>query len=206
MFTLTHIVIALLAISLIVNYRLSKKIVDLKALLINNRNMWIRIRDDRDEIREECEYLKSQTIKEALLQALSTIDNTHSTYTTEDEANRELTSCLNAMGHSAVYHQILNNGRTTDILVDGVAIVEGKLDPSQADIDRLIGQTQDYISTSYPIYIVIYGNISDGLINRINNQLINKHPDQISLVRLNNANRLRNNKLSRDILIKVEDN
>ena len=200
------ILIILLVISIIINYRLAKEINNQKALVIHHHNTWIRLRGDMDELRKENRELKSKTIRESLLLALSTIDNTHSTYTTEDEANRELTSCLNAMGHSAVYHQILNNGRTTDILVDGVAIVEGKLDPSQADIDRLIGQTQDYISTSYPIYIVIYGNISDGLINRINNQLINKHPDQISLVRLNNANRLRNNKLSRDILIKVEDN
>jgi hypothetical protein len=192
MFTLTHIVIALLAISVILNYSLIKKHFALKELLVNNRNMWIKIRDDRDAIREEMQALRAKTLNEALLQALATIDGTHSTYTNEDEANRELTSCLNAMGHSAVYHQMLNNGRTTDILLDGIAIIEGKLDPSQADIDRLIGQMQDYISTSYPIYIVIYGNISNGLLNRINEQLISKHPDQISLVRLNNSNRSRN--------------
>jgi hypothetical protein len=174
---------------------------DYKALLVNNRNMWLNIRDQRDEIREEMQGLKAKTLYEALLQALATIDGTNSTYNSEDEANRELTSCLNAMGHSAVYHQTLDNGRTTDILVDGVAIVEGKLDPSQADIDRLIGQTQDYISTNYPIYIVIYGSIGNGMINRINNQLINKHPDQISLVRLNNANRSRNeNKYSHNFV------
>ena len=196
MFTLTHIVIALLVISVILNYSLIKKHFALKELLVNNRNMWIKIRDDRDAIREEMQALRAKTLNEALLQALATIDGTHSTYTNEDEANRELTSCLNAMGHSAVYHQTLDNGRTTDILVDGVAIVEGKLDPSQSDIDRLIGQTQDYILTGYPIYIVIYGNISDGLIKRVNSQLISKHSDQISLVRLNNANRLRNSKLN----------
>ena len=190
------ILIALLVISIIVNYRLAKRIVEYKDLLHNNRKMWISMRDQRDGIREEVQELKAKTLNEALLQALATIDGTHSTYTTEDEANRELTSCLNAMGHSAVYHQILDNGRTTDILVDGVAIVEGKLDPSQSDIDRLIGQTQDYILTGYPIYIVIYGNISDGLIKRVNSQLISKHSDQISLVRLNNANRLRNSKLN----------
>jgi hypothetical protein len=135
--------------------------------------------------------LKQQTLYEHIYQAIDTMDSTYTIYSDEDEANRELTTCLNLLGHTAKYHKSLDNGRTTDISVDRFAIIEGKLDPSQSDIDRLIGQMQDYLQTSYQIYIVIYGQINQTVVDRINSQIINNHADQISLIYLNQANRVR---------------
>jgi hypothetical protein len=127
----------------------------------------------------------------ALYQSLSQMDKTCDFFTNEDEANRELTTCLNLLGHNSQYHYPISSGRTVDILVDN-AIIEGKLNPKQSDIDRLIGQVGDYLTFPHLIYIVLYGKVEQNFINRINTQIIIQNPTRVSLVHLPNAKRTKN--------------
>ena len=164
-------------------------------LLIKYYNKFIHLRNSsqRDLIKLQTMYYntKSKLLEESLYKALATIDSTHAIFNDEDEANREITTCLNIMGHNAVYHKELDNGRIADVLVDGFSIIEGKLDPKVSDIDRLVGQIGDYLTTLLPIYIVIYGTISESLLWRINEQIILKHPSKVSLVYLHKPTRTR---------------
>ncbi len=136
---------------------------------------------------------QTENIKRILLgsiyKSLSSMDKISHRYENEDEANRELTACLSVLGHTCSYHQRFDNGREADIFVDNTAIIEGKLEPHQTDIDRLIGQTEDYMKLECHLYIVIYGSVNPSSIDRIKNHIIAKSPDKISLIYLPNANR-----------------
>jgi hypothetical protein len=123
------------------------------------------------------------------------MDRTYDSYTNEDEANRELTTCLNLLGHAAKYHYPLNNGRTADVLVDNYAILEGKLDPNTSDIDRLIGQLEDYAAYHYKVYVVVYGYIVPTFVERIQRQIIPRFYNKVGLIYLENPQRTRGNKL-----------
>jgi hypothetical protein len=93
--------------------------------------------DSYSKIEQAYKQATSQLISQHIQQALLQMDKTCKYYNEEDEANRELCTCLNLLGHSAAYHSNINN-RIVDIYLDNV-IIEGKLDPKQSDIDRLIG-------------------------------------------------------------------
>ena len=147
--------------------------------------------DNQKKFNKAMGFAKTSVISDSIYKCLSTIDNTHTVYTDEDEANRELTSCLNAVGRVALYHKPLDSGRTPDIFIDNHAIIEGKLEPNQADLDRLIGQIKDYAVTAYRIFIVLYGIVSQQVLDRINQQIIAEYPNQVSLLYIRDAHRIR---------------
>ncbi len=132
---------------------------------------------------------RNKLLSQHIQQALTQMDKTCNAYKEEDEANRELCTCLNLLGHNAVYHSTINN-RNVDILADDNAIIEGKLDPSQSDIDRLIGQISDYITFGKHIYIVIYGVLTPALLDRIHQQIVSRYGG-VSLLYLDNPNRVK---------------
>ena len=140
--------------------------------------------------KRQVQDLRKASLMGLLERIVNQMDATANFYTNEDEASRELTSCLNILGHKAVYHYQLGDKRTADIFVDN-CIIESKLDPNQSDVDRLVGQVGDYANTfPYYIYIVIFGNASIDIIDRINKQVISTH-DFIQLVYLDRPNRIR---------------
>ena len=136
--------------------------------------------------------LRNKTLTQTIKQILSLMDETHSRYVDEDEANRELTTSLKALGHHAIYQHPLCNGRTIDIYVDDFALIEGKLDIDQSETDRLIGQIEDYMIEDYHhIYLVLYGETQKSLLKRIKEQIINRYPEKTTVIYLENAKRTR---------------
>jgi len=133
--------------------------------------------------------IEGRLLSSSVLRSLMHMDKTCQFYVDEDEANRELTTCLNLLGHVATYHYAINS-RTADIFVDGT-IIEGKLDPTQSDVDRLIGQVSDYLLFAYPIFVVVYGRAEKSIVDRIQSQIIDKHSGRVSLLYLSNVNRTR---------------
>lgn len=124
--------------------------------------------------------------------ALETMDSTAKWYNDEEEANRELVTCLKAQGvNDVVYQYRLNNGRTVDARV-GNCLIEGKLSPTTEEVDRLIGQTCDYIRYTKKLHIIIYGEFSRDARRRVENEIHTRFPNQVFLTYLNNPRRLRN--------------
>lgn len=146
----------------------------------------------KTEAQQKLDYYFSQTLHHDISQSLRAMDETTTTYINEDEANRELATCLTLLGQNAKYHYSLDNNRILDIVVDDKIIIEGKLDPTQADIDRLVGQIEDYLQYKVEIVIVVYGNISDDLVERING-IVRKCSPYVSLLRIKNPHRSRSN-------------
>ena len=197
---MVYALIAIIALSILIGlvYRYYVKRTILK---INySYNLGMRVLTEKTEALKELTY--NRMLGGELYKALSAMDKVHDSYDNEDEANRELTACLNVMGHTAIYHYGLDNGRTTDIFVDNVAIIEGKLDPNPTDIDRLIGQVDDYANYNYKIYIILYGFVDKPLINRINSQIVARYHDQVSLIYIDNPKRLRKIILDREFVRK----
>lgn len=166
------------------------------ALYFRQRVVSANAREDdlRQQFKEQVADLKAaaykHSVEAAIHRSLSQMDRTCDFYTDEDEANRELTTCLNLLGHSAQYHYPISKGRTADIFVDNI-IIEGKLHPKQSDVDRLIGQVDDYLALPYPIYIVLYGQTDPLLLARIKSQICDRHPDRVSVVYLPDAKRVK---------------
>jgi len=133
----------------------------------------------------------SSIVQHALMNALVSMDNTFKWYENEDSANRELISTLHALGFGdAAYHQLLSNGRTADGFVSD-SIIEGKLDLTHSDsIDRLLGQIDDYLVSSYDIHIVLYGMADSNALNRIRNKIKN-NPNRLFLSYLTQPQRTR---------------
>jgi hypothetical protein len=157
-----------------------------------------KLRDEEDKREHELELIaaedakkNSSIIQHAIMNALVSMDSTFKWYDNEDNANRELISTLHALGFGdAVYHQLLNNGRTTDGFVSN-SIIEGKLDLSHSDsIDRLLGQIDDYLVSSYDIHVVLYGIADSNALNRIRNK-IKSNPDRVFLSYLTHPQRTR---------------
>lgn len=163
-------------------------------LQLNNERMNFQqqLKAEQDDKIRIANNAQEQILKGVIEQAITQMDNVCSYYTNEDEASRELTSCLNVLGHKAIYHYPLGDSRTADIFVDN-CIIESKLDPPQGEIDRLVGQVKDYSDTlSYHICIVIFGKIGQDTINRLNRQVLD---NDISLVYLTEPKRIRQPKL-----------
>lgn len=162
---------------------------------VKHRNHILSLNSQILDYRNKCETtitsLKLKTLEEALWKSLNAMDKTNRYYTSEDEANRELTDCLNVLGFNAVYHYELDNKRIVDIQVDQYAMVEGKLDPDLSEIDRLVGQIVDYLKFHKYVYIVVYGFLDYRFKNRIKDLLLSLYPDRLSLIYLNNPNRTR---------------
>lgn len=150
------------------------------------------LEDDKIILWDKTQRLQNKLLLQSINRSLVIMDSTHTIFNDEDEGNRELTTCLKLLGHNAIYHYNLNGLRTVDILVDNHAIIEGKLDPSPTDIDRLFGQIDDYLQfENIYIYIVVYGYISNELIERIRNNIILPNQGRITLVYKINPQRTR---------------
>lgn len=152
---------------------------------------YVKQRKAKTKYDDKIYRLQQNSAIQAVYRALSAMDKTNKNYVDEDQANRELTSCLTVTGHAAVYHKSFNGTRTVDIFVDNCIIIEGKLDPIQSDIDRLVGQVADYSILPYHICIVIYGNISEDSIRRLKLLYLDNKGDKASLIYLPQANRIR---------------
>jgi hypothetical protein len=129
-----------------------------------------------------------EEIHHILLQALKAMDDTHYKFNDENEANRELVSCLKMQGQEAEYQPFLGNGRTADATLNGV-IIEGKLNPTQSDIDRLYGQISGYLKYNRHIHIVVYGYLDRWSKDRLQRDILDKYPKQVFLTYLEHPNR-----------------
>lgn len=125
-----------------------------------------------------------------LLQALQAMDSTAKFYTNEDEATRELVGILKSRGFDAKYQFHLNSGRTADAKVGNV-LIEAKLSPRTEDIDRLIGQIQEYSKQPLKTNIVIYGRLDNYSRRRIEEEIIERYSGKILLTYLKHPKRTR---------------
>jgi len=135
------------------------------------------------------EAIHNKIVSDALETALGNMDTTHRWYTNEDEANRELVSCLKTMGYDALYHKYLDDGRTADAFFES-SIIEAKLDPSQSEVDRLEGQITEYLKYPYAVHVVLYGHIDAQLLSRIKG-IVSRKPERTFLTYLPDAKRIR---------------
>ena len=132
-------------------------------------------------------------LEDHLLKALELMDSAAPTYSNEEEANKELVAVLKALGLDAIYQYPLGNGyRYADVKVEN-AIIEGKLNPRQGDIDRLIGQIHGYAEYPYQLYIVIYGILGNYSRQRISKFIETHYPGKVFLTYLRNPKRKRIN-------------
>ena len=123
--------------------------------------------------------------------ALKIMDNTARWYNNENEANRELITCLKAMGIDAEYQFKLPHKRTADGRVRNL-IVEGKLSPNSSnEVDVLLGQLSDYTGMGYGVSVVIYGNIEQPYLRRIEDEIDNRYRGRVFLTYLKDAKRVR---------------
>jgi hypothetical protein len=126
-----------------------------------------------------------------LYKALETMDTTARWYNNEEEANRELVTCLKAQGISNVIYQYrLGNGRTADVKV-GDCLIECKLSPTTDEVDRLIGQISNYIQYTKKLNIVIYGKFDSLARKRIEDEIRSRYQNKAFLTYLSNPKRLR---------------
>ena len=125
-----------------------------------------------------------------LKHALEIMDTTANWYNNEEEANRELVTSLKSMGIYATYQHKLGNGRTVDAKVGNI-LIEGKLSPDTAEVDRLIGQLSDYTQYGNQVNVVIYGQLDDAASTRIKSEIIARYPNKVFLTYLNNPQRHR---------------
>ena len=126
-----------------------------------------------------------------LLKALEAMDSTARIYTDEEEANKELVATLKVQGLDVQYQFPLGQGyRYADAKV-GNAIIEGKLAPTQDEVDRLLGQIQGYSEYPYQLYVVIYGFLNKYAIERISQVIRKNYPEKVFLTYLSNPRRRR---------------
>jgi hypothetical protein len=130
-------------------------------------------------------------IDKILRKALETMDSTGRWYNNEEEANRELVTCLKAQGITDVIYQYrLGNGRIADVKV-GNCLIECKLSPSTDEVDRLIGQLSDYTQYANKLNVVIYGKFDREARRRIENEIGSRYAHKVFLTYLNNPRRQR---------------
>ena len=136
-----------------------------------------------------------------LQKALKAMDQTSNTYTDEKAANKELATTLRALGLPVEYEYRLNDRRIADIKV-GDVLIEGKLSPKTDEVDRLLGQLQDYCTYKHKVNIVIYGHLDNYSLKRISDEINNRYPSKAFLTCLKNPHRKREYKFKPDIVIK----
>lgn len=141
-------------------------------------------------IRRHREFNASVGINIPIDKALGIMDKTAKWYNDENVANQELASTLKALNFDAVYGYGLPNGRTVDVKV-GDVLIEGKLSPNTAEVDRLIGQLSDYTRYGSKLNVVIYGKLENEARRRIENEIHARYSNQVFLTYLNNPKRLR---------------
>jgi len=141
-------------------------------------------------IRRRGRQITASEVGNQLHKALSIMDTTAKWYDNEDEANRELVTCLKSLNVDAIYGYRLPNGRTADAKVGNV-LVEGKLSPDTGEVDRLLGQLTDYTQYGNKVNIVVYGRLTSEARRRIENEIQFRYLNRVFLTYLNNPKRLR---------------
>ena len=186
-----YVVIAFLLIAVVLYYSFKNKLNVLKH----------KYQYDINQVKDDNKDLAKRLIRETIFLALTKMDETCGFYNEEDEANRELTTALNLLGHHAVYHQLLDNARTADILVDNNTLIEGKLDPQLSDVDRLMGQLDDYAKYPYNICVVIYGFVAESLLDKMRTTVGLRYPS-ICIINLSDPNRIRKQNVNKVMVSK----
>jgi len=177
---------------LVVKYFRNKK-EKARQLIIHKLHQYQDKRNREEEQKRQKERaLITSKIDKHLHKALEIMDSTHNWYNDEDEANKELVTALKSMGIEATYLYRLSNGRTADAKVGNV-LIEGKLSPDTAEVDRLIGQISHYVqySEGNKINIVIYGELTEEARERIEGEILQRYVGKVFLSCLDNAQRLR---------------
>jgi len=129
--------------------------------------------EQRATLRREFEMKLESELDKYLRSVLENMDTTGNWYNNEEEANRELISGLksqSSMFNDSIYQYQLPDGTTADAKV-GNFLIEGKLSPKTAEVDRLIGQLGRYSKYGYKINVVIYGELSEDARRRIENEI-----------------------------------
>jgi hypothetical protein len=156
-------------------------------------------------IRWSLKYYKNRKItgelESNLQKALIAMDQTSKTYTDEKEANKELATALRTLGLPVEYEFRLSAQRIADIKV-GDVLIEGKLSPKTDEVDRLLGQLQDYCTYKYQVNIVIYGNLDSDSLKRISDEINNRYPEKAFLTYLKDPHRKRVEKFEPSVVIK----
>ena len=149
-------------------------------------------RELKEQRELEIRALITSEIDKYLHKALEIMDSTDNWYNDEDEANKGFVSVLKAMGVEAVYLYRLSSGRTADAKV-GDVLIEGKLSPDTAEVDRLIGQISHYVqySEGNKVNIVIYGELTEEARERIEGEILQRYVGKVFLSYLDNPQRLR---------------
>jgi len=129
-------------------------------------------------------------IDKYLRRALELMDTTSKWYNDENTANQELVSCLKAQHIDATYQCRLSSGRTVDAKV-GDILIEGKLSPDTAEVDRLLGQLSSYMQHSNMVNVVIYGKLDKEARERIEDEITGRYVNKVFLTYLDNPHRLR---------------
>ena len=164
-----------------------------RQLIIHKRNQeQVKRNREEEQKRQRKRALITSEIDKHLHRALEIMDSTDKWYNDETAANKELVSVLKAIGIEAVYPYRLSSGRTADAKVGNV-LIEGKLSPDMAEVDRLIGQISHYVQYSErnKINIVIYGKLTEEARERIKREILQRHVGKVFLSCLDNAQRLR---------------
>ena len=101
--------------------------------------------------------------------ALRKMDALGGAFADEDSANQQLCILLRELMPGADVHLVKPGPRSMGDITVGNTIIEGKLDLLTKDeLDRLIGQLQDYCSrSSSQIRVVVYGELRPDFSNRI---------------------------------------
>jgi len=152
-------------------------------------SVWKRLHDERVNARILEEALENGEISHYIRNALLAMDSTHKWYADENEANRELVTSLKSQGLEAEYQPRLAGGSTADAKV-GKIVIEGKLSPHKADIDRLLGQLIEYTKYNDKVCIVIYGKLHEYTKSRITEEIEQRYLiNRVFLSYLKNPNR-----------------
>jgi len=101
--------------------------------------------------------------------ALQKMDALGGAFADEDSANQQLCILLRELMPGADVHLVKPGPRSMGDISVGHTIIEGKLDlVTKDEMDRLIGQLQDYCSrSSEQIRVVVYGELRPDFGNRI---------------------------------------
>ncbi|MGD0781180.1 MAG: hypothetical protein ABR954_10460 [Dehalococcoidales bacterium] len=126
------------------------------------------------------ERVKNVIYDDYINEALEMMDSTSKWYNNEEEANKELILLLKSQGLDAIYPFELDDRTSADGKV-GNFLIEGKLEPNKSEIDRLIGQLENYSRYPYEVIVVIYGAIAKEQLVRINEHIYKHYRNRVFL-------------------------
>lgn len=104
-----------------------------------------------------------------IMEALRKMDSIGDYYTDEESANQQLCGLLRESLPGADIHLVKPGPKSMGDMTVGSTIIEGRVDlVTRDEMDRLVGQLQDYCSrSSSEIKVVVYGQLAPEFHNRI---------------------------------------